>query len=131
MPTTSLNHHQQTTISDINYSNIFPEIDSRSLYTSFQCTFCQKTFKDEYMHYLHILKEHNDVRMVSNNHLFFNIYIPFDLIDFSFLPNFNRDFTKSVCHHSIISNHLIPIERHLLITSPGKKIYISDHLIMM
>lgn len=34
-------------------------IESRMLYRTYQCPFCQKSFRDEYMHRFHMLKEHD------------------------------------------------------------------------
>lgn len=56
-------NHQQPLISS-NFPATFPDLDTRIIYGSYQCPFCQKTFKDEYLQYLHILKEHSDAREV-------------------------------------------------------------------
>lgn len=31
------------------------------LYRTYQCPFCQKSFRDEYMHRFHVLKEHDTI----------------------------------------------------------------------
>ncbi|XP_022915192.1 zinc finger protein 423 homolog isoform X2 [Onthophagus taurus] len=39
----------------------FGDVEPR-LYQSYQCSFCHKMFQDEYLHHLHVLKEHNESR---------------------------------------------------------------------
>lgn len=56
-------NHQQS-ILPTGFAATFPDLDSRIIYGNFQCPFCQKTFKDEYLQYLHVLKEHSDAREV-------------------------------------------------------------------
>lgn len=67
----SMKHYQQFTPcvgtnQSLLRSQYQTELDARfrEYNLIFQCTFCHKTFKDQYSQYVHILKEHNEAKEV-------------------------------------------------------------------
>ncbi|XP_017774046.1 PREDICTED: zinc finger protein 423 [Nicrophorus vespilloides] len=55
-----------SSVRNYHHMSRFPEIETRAEFSIYQCPFCQKAFKDEYLQYVHILKEHNEVREGEN-----------------------------------------------------------------